>query len=456
MGNGTRTPGRSAPWPVLSLAIGLIVLAGPGVRTALAQEPVRIPAPSSGDVARAAGAPAANRLEAARRSQRSGTNPTDILRSARVERRGLLDLGLHARMTALDDALERRTGIRFALAYTQLYQHATNGDGGPRNAWGAEFDIVTKWALVGRKGCNQGLFAAVLRSRYKIDTHIPPSEMSNTIDSLWPTTSGFNEQDFTFIQVYWQQDLLADRMRIVLGKIDPSATFFGNRFNSSKTEFVNNTFSSNPAVFFPGNGAGLHARYRFSDRWEAVVGVQDANGKTTAEPFSTLGEGELWVAGQVQFTTDIRGLGRGHYRLGGWRSPPRSDAGTPAGAGTCVSIDQEFGRHVVGFLRVDWQGEGLVTTENRLGVLTATRANVRGGVVILGPIPALPDDELGIGAAWGEPEADGARDAWVGEVFYRLQATDSFQITPSFQVIRSLSRSVGDAGVFSLRFRLTL
>ena len=46
---------------------------------------------------------------------------------------------------------------------------------------------------------------------------------------------------------------------------------------------------------------------------------------------------------------------------------------------------------------------------------------------------------LGVGLNWGRPNSDtfgvDLDDQWISEVFYRVQLTENFQITPSLQLV---------------------
>jgi hypothetical protein len=203
----------------------------------------------------------------------------------------------------------------------------------------------------------------------------------------------------------------------------------------------------------PGNGLGLHATWDFSPRWSVSGGIQNANAiKTEFDP-STLRHGEFWYALQVNYRATIRGLGQGTYRLGGWYTAPRQLADTPAGGGTVLSIDQELGQRLIGFLRYEYQGEELLNPEVQFDALTSTESTLRLGLGLSSPIAALPDDYLGIGLAWGEPAGRLARESYVGEIFYRSQLETASQLSLSLQVIES-STIFDRVFVLSVRYRL--
>ena len=384
----------------------------------------------------------------------SSRNIGDKLGEARRHRRSLFNVGVHERALRLEKRIYRATRIRFAGMYTYLSQHASAGNG-PRDAAGGDLDVIATWEAVRRGGETLGALAMSFEGRHKSWTSIPPASLSNTIDSLWTTTSGFNVQDFFPVQIYWRQLLARGRLALHVGKLSAYSTFFGNRLNSSSLFFVNFAYADNPTVFMPGNGLGIHASYDISPHWTVHAGVQNANGvKTRLEP-SSLDLGELWYALQVDYRAKIRGLGEGTWRYGIWYVNARQVLDQGEGGGAVLSIDQELGRKLIGFLRAEWQGRDLLNPEVAFDALTATRTSVRGGFGIPGPLRRLPDDYMGIGLAWGEPARHErfVKDSWVAEYFYRFQLESSTQLSFSAQVIRS-STVFEQVVVLSARLRL--
>ena len=382
----------------------------------------------------------------------STRNVEDKLEEARRSRVALFDFGARDASLRFERRLYDATRIRVAGIYTVLSQHATDGDG-PRSATGGDVDIIATWDAVKRGDKIVGALDVALEGRHKYWTKIPPASLSQTIDSLWTTTSGFNVQTFFPVQIYWRQSWQGGRWRMRIGKLSPYATFFGNRINSSSLFFVNYGFADVPAVFMPGNGVGVHVSHDLSKHWTVHVGIQNANGlKTRIEP-STLRFGEFWYAVQVDYKSKIRGLGEGTWRLGGWYVNGREVAKTKDGFGTVLSIDQELGKRVIGFLRYEFQGQSLLSPEIRRDALTATEWALRAGFGFPGPFRRLPDDFLGIGAAWGSPSRIPVRDSFVGEIFYRFQLESSAQLSVSAQAIRS-STVFREVFVFSFRLRV--
>jgi len=67
-------------------------------------------------------------------------------------------------------------------------------------------------------------------------------------------------------------------------------------------------------------------------------------------------------------------------------------------------------------------------------------------------------DQLGVGAGWGRPAERALRDQYTAEVFYRLQVTSDFAVTPNVQVIFDPAANPAESSidVYSLRARISL
>ena len=85
-------------------------------------------------------------------------------------------------------------GLDLGLAYTTLFQAATDGIGDPRYGWSGDFDIFGKWRLVNKAEKNTGSFGFLVEQRHRF-TEIAPNDLGTNIGSLWGTTRGFNVQD---------------------------------------------------------------------------------------------------------------------------------------------------------------------------------------------------------------------------------------------------------------------
>jgi porin len=279
-------------------------------------------------------------------------------------------------------------------------------------------------------------------------TDIAPGALGGQIGSLWGTTNGFGEQPITLKEIYWQQHFGGDNLIVRVGKLDPENYYDSNYWQSDSKFFLNKSFSSFPVRAFPGQGLGFNVTAKLSEQWYISTGVQDAQGKKTTTGFDTFfGDFNLFSAGEIGFTPDIKGLGRGTYRLSAWYRDAGETDGKSHDAGIELSIDQRVGPNLIPFFRAG-VGEGNI---NGIDDMISAGVGWQGKLI-------TESDVIGVAGAWGRPSDGDLNDQFAGEVFYRLQVSPDNQLTVGYQVIAnpSLDPDSHVVGVFELRWRVSL
>ena len=378
----------------------------------------------------------------------SGDNVTGQLEEADVQEpyAGLLEHGplsdLYGLWKPWRDDLKERTGINVGLAYTTLGQVATRGEG-PRDAWSGDFDLFGKWDLL-RRDADTGSLGFLVEQRHRYG-RITPSQLGTNIGALWGTTKGFNTEDFAIVQLWWEQFLFEDHVKLTAGKLDPANFYNGNRFQSQNTFFLNRAFSENPARAFPDNSLGANLRLIPAADVYVSLGLHDTNGTKTTTGFGGLDIDDLFYAAEIGVMPTIEGLGGGRYRFTYWYTGGGKSTDGDSGGGFALSLEQDIGNGLIPFFRYGYQDRDL----------RDTKQIVSGGVGVVNPF-GRADDVLGIGFAWGQPEDDRLRDQYVAEAFYRLQLTPKIQVTPGYQIIFDPSKNPDQdvVGVFEFRVRV--
>ena len=105
------------------------------------------------------------------------------------------------------------------FAFTTVYQQASNAPFGDKRAGGGDMDIFGRWVLIGRDGPNKGTLGFAFEWRMLLFQDIAPADLSTSIGSLWQTTNGFNTQDFTLKQVWWEQKLFDGHVTVTAGRL---------------------------------------------------------------------------------------------------------------------------------------------------------------------------------------------------------------------------------------------
>ncbi len=346
----------------------------------------------------------------------------------------------------LNDELDRRYRLRFGFAYTALAQGAPRSDAGKQGI-GGDLDFTGVWHLLGsHEEGNAGYLGFATEWRHKLGPR-PPSALAGEFEAFSLTTQAFNVQDFSLVQLWWSQELFDDTLEITAGKVSPRSFYNTNRLRNQNVAFLNQVFSGNRAVGLPGRGLGVNIVYRPAATWYLTGGIHDANGTATVGNFGSLSDGQFAYIAEFGWTPTFEELGRGNYRLTLWHSDPSRERGTDEGTGFALSLDQDIGDDLIGFLRYAYAD----------GDARGARQTLSGGIAISNLFDRK-DDLVGIGIGWSEPSEETLNEEFVAEVFYRLQLTGSQQLTFGWQsyITPAFDPSDDIIGVFSLRWRIQL
>ena len=345
--------------------------------------------------------------------------------------------------------LTEPVGLSVGMTYTAVYQAATEGPGS-RDALGGSLDLFGNWQLLGKKtDITHGSLFFEAEDRREVGTDIPPGSLGSQFGSLWRTTDGFNHENLTIRELYWQEHIDDDRLIVRIGKLDAKQYYGGNYWGSDEKYFMNQAFTGNfPAIAYPSKGLGFNITTKLSDLWYISAGAQDGEGEATSTGFHTLfNDYSLFSAAELGFTPTIEGWGKGTYRLTGWYRDRGKGAGTPHDAGISLSIDQHIGEHIIPFLRV-----GVAE-----GNITGVQDMISAGVGWQGKL-ITPLDVVGVAASWGRPTDHDLKDQFAAEFFYRLQVSRDTQLTVGYQGIFDPSHAKSDSpvGVFEVRWRIAM
>lgn len=344
---------------------------------------------------------------------------------------------------------DEKTGVSMAFAYTTLFQAATNGRyKGPRSGGSGDFDMVGRWSFL-EEGLfnglvNEGTIGFATEYRHKIGA-ATPADLGDSIGSLWGTTSGFNEEDFTLKEIWWHQHLFEDRLAFRLGRIKLDNIFDAYRFTGANHFYTNKAFSRNPTIPFPNTGAGLVFSWTPGNDLFLIIGGGRANGRES-ETTSAAQDLKEWFSATTFGWNPEHRLGKGLYQVTLWRSDERSDSLLPSASGYSILLQQELAKGWTPFVRYSYSNANVTNTQK---IATA-------GVVQEGT-KTRPKDRIGFALAWGQPHNSNLTEQWTAELFYRYSVIPTFQITPLAQIIIDPSKNPYNRviGIFGLRGRVT-
>lgn len=361
----------------------------------------------------------------------------------------LLEGGLPQRIQDLLDgwngSLERAVRVRLGLNYTAVLQHASTAAYGPRDAAGGDLDFFGRWQALDETARWPGFvyFQTELRHRY---TTIAPATLGSSIGALLGTTTTFNTQDFSLVQLYWDHGSNDDGFRYRVGKMEPALLYDAGRYVSDNYAFLSQAFSDTAPMALPAAGLGVVAAAYPTKLLYVLAGLHDANGRKGTSGFDTLGRGEFFYAVELGVVPKAGEVGEGTYHVTVWHVAAREEAGVPSGRGVAVTFEQELGPRgrFVPFLRYAY-GDGADLPVRQLLAAGLGVEEVFG----------QSHDLAGIGIAWGRPTDRSLRDQFVIEAFYRIHLTPQLHLTPDIQLIVDPSNAPAEdtVWIFGLRLR---
>jgi hypothetical protein len=352
-----------------------------------------------------------------------------------------VDRPVYSALQSAKKTLDDKYGITFAIENTAIYQHTTGGVD-PNQALVNTLGVFARWKIYrSQDGKDFGGPGFQAESRQNpLDHNFP--EMTKSLGTLWAPNDSSSDDYHKINQLWWGMRAFDGRFGFRIGKIDPGNLINENRFEGSgNTQFFGQPFATNPARSFPDNGIGMMLRYEPTDWMWVHYTMSDSDAVSTYSPFKTI-HGRWLYAGEVGLKPVFPKLGQGMYRFMIYDR----DAEAANEVGWALSFDQNIGEHYGVFLRYDGND----------GSINAIRHLLSVGFSFLTPFDR-ENDQAGIGVSYTHPTSSSLRDQYSGEVYYRLQVTEGFELSASVQLVVDPSASTLDTvGVFGLRARLLL
>ena len=351
---------------------------------------------------------------------------------------------LHDVWDEVNEHLQDSIRLDIGLNYTGLYQRADSVIRGRRDAAGGDLDFFGRWHLTGCENQWPGAIVFNSEMRHRM-SGIAPADLNT--GTLGGTIVSFDVQDFSLIQLYWEQGSFDDGLIVRIGEMDPSLIYDGGRYVSSNYAFLSPAFADTLPMPLPGASLGFAgAIYPTRDTYVAA-GMHDANGRRTTAGFDTFfGEGEYFTAVEFGWFPNEGKENEGSYHFTLWNIDPRQNAGRRSDRGIALTMEQQVGPNgnVVPFLRYAYAHRGL----------NGIRQNLSLG---LGFEELFGEnfDIAGVAWSWAEPSNSSLRDQYTLEAFYRFMITPHTHLTPDVQVVLDPANAPNKNAVtvFGLRIR---
>ena len=357
-------------------------------------------------------------------------------------------------------------GLTWNIYYTLLYQGATRtvtdpatGSDYGRNAGVGRLDLGFNWNIFDEPDVGHGQIGFLMRSGVVIGQ--PASYRMQTAIGSQPIGSDslYWGNQTSLCLLYWQQGFLDDRIAFTVGKIHPNQYIMLSRIaNDESRQFIGGPFDGlNTLGGSLGNYApGMALQVVPMDGLYINAVVLDAAGGPNLG-FDTIGDGNWWAAAQLGVVPEFD-LANGQKLTGNWAVclagtnygiVPTANGfanGDANGLGFGVMIEQQITRDLECMVQYGLSDAKLSPTEQTLNMV----------VSCLRPFDRK-NDMAGIGLSWVKPSSiptDSPREEVFMEMFYRIQLTNSIQLTPDFQVLlQPRNGSSSPVCVFGLRLR---
>ncbi len=348
--------------------------------------------------------------------------------------------------------LSEEHGLSFGLDYTALYL-GSSASLGQEDAAGGLFRFFGNWTLTGRGTDNTGSAVFKVENRHTLGTDVPPSGLGFENGYVGLPGTIFNDGGWMLTNLYWMQRTMDGRLNFVAGWVD--ATDYLDIYG-----LINPWMSFSNLVFLTGSGTipapdqalGAAAATMLGEHFYTVAGITDRNSNRTdpAEGFdSFFNTSEFFT--HVEFgwvpSYEERYLSNVHLTL--WHADEREQAQELAGWGGNFSASYFIDEKWMPFLRAGYADDGGALLERSVSAGVGYYVKERRDVVALG-------------LNWGRPSkstfSPGLDDQYTAELFYRLQLSESFTVSPSMQYVVDPALNPADHSLFyfGLRARVSL
>jgi len=288
---------------------------------------------------------------------------------------------------------------------------------------------------------------------------LPNGTFSQSQDLITSTISAGTDPNKSFVApsaLWWEQNFFNRGLTYRAGQLFANSLWANNRYTADDRQgFMNSVLSSSVGLPWSDRPRGLGGMVRKSIGIGYLsFGIQDAKAEQDTIDFSSFTDGDFLYTTEVDLSRNLDTGEEGKYKLTlGYMDSTGTGrtAATASGWGLALSARQDFAN------RMGLFAQFRRSMNNRVAQGIETSANA--GVVFNEPF-GWPDDELGIGLLYANPSDNKLNNELGAEVYYRLQMTHRFDLSPDIQYYRPTGRGGSDSDsstvVIGLRLRYIL
>lgn len=237
-------------------------------------------------------------------------------------------------------------------------------------------------------------------------------------------------------ELAWQQSLRGGEVVVVAGMIKQDDYLDSNVYaQSGRGQFMNSALINSMVLPLPSYHFGLNLQWQPHKEFYAMLGASTGGNPGGFPPwyhFSWEDWSLEWEFGYAPH--NFLGWGEGVYRV----QPFVADASGSVGGGLGFNFQQRLGQHVpLGcYGRFGFGGEHVTAGA---AAQAGTGLSLHAPLELLGLVPRLNNDLLGLGVVWSQPSASAKtvyhENEFALETFYTLQLSPTTRLQPDIQVV---------------------
>ncbi|MGI9530150.1 carbohydrate porin [Lutimonas sp.] len=351
--------------------------------------------------------------------------------------------------------LSKNTGLEFGINYTSLIIASTEtiSDENTNNASSGVFDVQAGWTFLNRKkGKNTGKIFVKINDRhsYKGPGSTPPMFHGLNESGYYglPAT-GYRDYSIRMLELNYQQALFDNHLHVVLGKVDLTNYFNFHSLIVPWQHFIGYGASVSGSVNWPDQGLGGVVSIRPTEKLYIMGGLADVRGDVFRDgEFLNFGDqfqdGNFWKGVELGYVPSFEERYFKKISIMYWNSDAYTNVnGTliASGQGVAISANWFFSERFIPFVRFG------ISNGNGENAFYKSDIQVGHGYRFLNY------DILGVSLSWNEPNIPDVKDQITAEVFYRVNLTAHFEVTPSMQFVSNPTFNPDSNSLFYAGFR---
>lgn len=359
----------------------------------------------------------------------------------------VFDLGFLAPYFDFKETLNTDAGFDFGIDYSAAYLGASESLGSKQASSGM-VRFYSSWELVNRGQKNSGSFIFKVEHRHAY-TDVVPKGFGFEIGYAGLEIPAFNQDGFRMTNFYWRQRFKQGKWALVAGLLDATDYVDAYIFASPWTGFLNFQFSTgSESVYIPNDAAlGIGIGGYISDHVYAIASISDAGSDPTS-PFKSFetffSNNDYFKSVEIGYVSSQEEFFLNNVHLTYWHSDGSEVTASLPGWGVAFSAIHHFSSGIHPFIRGGFAEDGGTILQKSVTAGFGFQKNSGGSL-------------LGLGVGWGEPNettfAPGLKDQWTTELFYRIQFSPKFAVTPDLQWILNPALNPNTSSVFVWGFR---